>query len=33
MSVTSRLSIQLYTLRAMEDVDRILDTVAEAGYR
>lgn len=33
MSVTSRLSIQLYTLRAMEDVDRILDSVAEAGYR
>jgi sugar phosphate isomerase/epimerase len=33
MSVTDRLSIQLYTLRTMEDVDRILDTVAEAGYR
>jgi sugar phosphate isomerase/epimerase len=33
MSVTDRLSIQLYTLRSLEDVDRILDTVAEAGYR
>lgn len=33
MSVTDRLSIQLYTLRTLEDVDRILDTVAEAGYR
>ena len=33
MSVTDKLSIQLYTLRSLEDVDRILDTVAEAGYR
>lgn len=33
MSVTDTLSIQLYTLRALEDVDRILDTVADAGYR
>lgn len=33
MSVTDFLSIQLYTLRSLEDVDFILDTVAEAGYR
>jgi sugar phosphate isomerase/epimerase len=33
MSVTDILSIQLYTLRSMGDLDRILDTVAEAGYR
>lgn len=33
MSVADFLSIQLYTLRSLEDVDRILDTVAEAGYR
>jgi len=33
MSVTDFLSIQLYTLRSMEDLDRILDTVAQAGYR
>ena len=33
MSVTDYLSIQLYTLRSLEDVDRILDTVAESGYR
>jgi len=33
MSVTDTLSIQLYTLRSLEDIDRILDTVAEAGYR
>jgi sugar phosphate isomerase/epimerase len=33
MSVTDCLSIQLYTLRSMEDLDRILDTVAQAGYR
>jgi sugar phosphate isomerase/epimerase len=32
MSVTDTLSIQLYTLRSLEDVDRILDTVAQAGY-
>ena len=28
MSVTDSLSIQLYTLRSLEDLDRILDTVA-----
>jgi sugar phosphate isomerase/epimerase len=33
MSVTDTLSIQLYTLRSLEDLDRILDTVAQAGYR
>ena len=33
MSVTDHLSIQLYTLRSMEDLDRILATVADAGYR
>lgn len=33
MSITDNLSIQLYTLRSLEDVDRILDTVAGAGYR
>ena len=33
MSVTDSLSIQLYTLRSLDDLDRILDTVAEAGYR
>jgi len=33
MSITDVLSIQLYTLRSMDDLDRILDTVAEAGYR
>jgi len=33
MSVTDILSIQLYTLRSMESLDRILDTVAEAGFR
>ena len=33
MSATDFLSIQLYTLRALEDIDRILDTVAGAGYR
>jgi sugar phosphate isomerase/epimerase len=33
MSVTDLISIQLYTLRSMNDLDRILDTVAEAGYR
>ena len=33
MSITDVLSIQLYTLRSMGDLDRILDTVAEAGYR
>ncbi|MBF9234130.1 sugar phosphate isomerase/epimerase family protein [Microvirga alba] len=33
MSATDSLSIQLYTLRSLEDLDRILDTVAQAGYR
>ena len=33
MSVTDILSIQLYTLRSLEDLDLILDTVAGAGYR
>jgi sugar phosphate isomerase/epimerase len=33
MSITDILSIQLYTLRSLEDVDHILDTVADAGYR
>lgn len=33
MSVTDTLSIQLYTLRSLDDIDRILDTVAESGYR
>lgn len=33
MSITDVLSIQLYTLRSMGDLDRILDTVAAAGYR
>lgn len=33
MSVTDVLSIQLYTLRSMGDLDRILDAVAAAGYR
>ncbi|MFC0406891.1 sugar phosphate isomerase/epimerase family protein [Roseomonas elaeocarpi] len=30
---TDQLSIQLYTLRSMGEVDRVLDAVAEAGYR
>ena len=33
MSVTDTLSIQLYTLRSLEDLDRMLDVVAGAGYR
>ena len=33
MSVTDILSIQLYTMRSLGDLDRILDAVAEAGYR
>src|SRR5215218_2207909 len=33
MSVTDILSIQLYTLRSLENLDRVLDTVAGAGYR
>ncbi len=33
MTVPDTLSIQLYTLRSLENLDRILDVVAEAGYR
>jgi sugar phosphate isomerase/epimerase len=33
MPVTDNLSIQLYTLRAMNDLDAILDAVKAAGYR
>ena len=33
MSVTDVLSIQLYTMRSLGDLDRVLDAVAEAGYR
>jgi sugar phosphate isomerase/epimerase len=33
MSAADRLSIQLYTLRSLDDLDRILDAVAEAGFR
>ncbi len=33
MSITDTLSIQLYTLRSLENLDRILDVVADAGYR
>jgi len=33
MNIAEVLSIQLYTMRALGDLDRILDAVAEAGYR
>jgi sugar phosphate isomerase/epimerase len=33
MAVTNVLAIQLYTMRSLEDLDRILDAVAEAGFR
>jgi sugar phosphate isomerase/epimerase len=33
MSVTDILSIQLYTLRSLEDLDHILDVVADVGYQ
>ena len=33
MSATDVLSIQLYTMRALNDLDRILDAVGEAGFR
>ena len=33
MSATDSLSIQLYTLRSLESLDRVLDVVAGAGYR
>jgi sugar phosphate isomerase/epimerase len=32
MSIADVLSIQLYTMRSLGDLDRILDAVAEAGY-
>ncbi len=33
MPVADRLSVQLYTLRSLGDLDRILDAVAAAGFR
>jgi hypothetical protein len=33
MSIADVLSIQLYTMRSLGDLDRILDAVADAGYR
>jgi sugar phosphate isomerase/epimerase len=33
MSIADVLSIQLYTMRSLGGLDRILDAVAEAGYR
>jgi sugar phosphate isomerase/epimerase len=33
MTVQDVLSIQLYTLRSLNDLDRILDAVADAGFR
>ena len=33
MTIADVLSLQLYTMRALGDLDRILDAVAEAGYR
>ena len=33
MSITDTLSIQLYTLRSMNDLDTILDTVSAVGFR
>lgn len=33
MADTDTLSVQLYSLRALGDLDRILDAVASAGYR
>ena len=33
MAVTDVLAIQLYTLRSLEDLDRLLDAAAEAGFR
>jgi sugar phosphate isomerase/epimerase len=33
MSVADVVSIQLYTMRSLGDLDRILDVVAEAGFR
>jgi hypothetical protein len=33
MGNTDNLSIQLYTLRSLGELDRILDTVKQAGYK
>jgi sugar phosphate isomerase/epimerase len=33
MATTDLLAIQLYTMRSVADLDRILDAVAEAGFR
>jgi len=33
MSTADTLSIQLYTLRSLENLDRILDVVSDAGYK
>jgi sugar phosphate isomerase/epimerase len=33
MSIADILAIQLYTMRSLNDLERILDAVAEAGYR
>jgi sugar phosphate isomerase/epimerase len=33
MPATDMLAIQLYTMRSLDDLDRILDAVAEAGFR
>jgi sugar phosphate isomerase/epimerase len=33
MATTDVLAIQLYTMRSLQDLDRILDAVAEAGFR
>jgi sugar phosphate isomerase/epimerase len=33
MATTDMLAIQLYTMRSLKDLDRILDAVAEAGFR
>jgi sugar phosphate isomerase/epimerase len=33
MSITDTLSIQLYTLRSLDNLDRVLDVVSDAGYQ
>src|ERR687892_2701379 len=33
MVTTDLLALQLYTMRSLEDLDRILDAVAEAGFQ
>ena len=33
MPVTDMLSIQLYTLRSLNDLDKVLDIAAAAGFR